>query len=130
MVRYLIKDKNNIKSIFRDAYYQAENLVNSGKEIELVLSETKSKRTTEQNKWLWAVYKHIVLFWTDTGFMPDNLDNKLKFINSDILHCWFKCRFDVKTTTKLSTEDIGKYIDKIQNLMVEQTDGEYEPIYP
>ena len=130
MVSYLIKDKNNIKSIFRDAYYQAENLVNSGKEIELVLSETKNKRTTEQNKWLWAVYKHIVLFWTDTGFMPDNLDKKLKFINSDILHCWFKCRFDVKTTTKLSTEDIGKYIDKIQNLMVEQTDGEYEPIYP
>ena len=95
-----------------------------------MLSETKNKRTTEQNKWLWAVYKHIVLFWTDTGFMPDNLDKKLKFINSDILHCWFKCRFDVKTTTKLSTEDIGKYIDKIQNLMVEQTDGEYEPIYP
>lgn len=125
-----ISNIQELKPVFREIYNQAEALVISGKEINLILSEQKNKRTIEQNKWLWAVYKNIVLFWTDTGFMPDNLDKKLKFINSDILHCWFKCRFDVKTTTKLSTEEIGKYIDKIQNLMVEQTDGEYEPIYP
>lgn len=125
-----IQNESQINYVFKTVYNQASNLLKSGKEVDLIVSEIKNKRTVEQNKWLWAVYKHIVIFWTDTGFMPDNLDKKLKFINSDILHCWFKCRFDVKTTTKLSTEDIGKYIEKIQNLMVEQTNGEYEPIYP
>ena len=125
-----IQNESQINYVFKTVYNQASNLLKSGKEVDLIVSEIKNKRTVEQNKWLWAVYKHIVIFWTDTGFMPDNLDKKLKFINSDILHCWFKCRFDIKTTTKLSTEDIGKYIEKIQNLMVEQTNGEYEPIYP
>ena len=125
-----ISNIQELKPVFRSIYNKAEALVVAGKEVNLTLSEQKNKRTVEQNKWLWAVYKNIVLFWTDTGFMPDNLDKKLKFINSDILHCWFKCRFDVKTTKKLSTIEFGEYIEKIQQLMIEQTQGEYEPIYP
>lgn len=85
-------------------------------------------RTLEQNKYLYAIYKHIVEFCDQTGFMPDNLN--IKFINSDFLHEYFKARFDVKTTTKMSTIEFTEYTDKIQLLMINQTNGIYDPIYP
>jgi hypothetical protein len=85
-------------------------------------------RTLEQNNYLYAIYKHIVEFCDQTGFMPDNLN--IKFINSDFLHEYFKARFDVKTTTKMSTIEFTEYTDKIQLLMINQTNGIYDPIYP
>lgn len=77
---------------------------------------------------MWAVYKNIVLFWTETGFVPDDL--KVRFLNTKFLHEYFSARFDVHTTTKLNTVEMMEYIDKIQQLMSEQTKGEYEPIIP
>lgn len=85
-------------------------------------------RTLEQNNYLHAIYKHIVEFCDQTGFMPDNLN--IKFINSTFLHEYFKARFDVKTTTKMSTIEFTEYTDKIQLLMINQTNGIYDPIYP
>jgi hypothetical protein len=86
-------------------------------------------RTLEQNKYLYAIYKHIVEFHQEHDtFMIDNLP--LKFISSDFLHAYFKARFDVKTTTKMSTIEFTEYTDKIQLLMINQTNGIYDPIYP
>jgi hypothetical protein len=86
-------------------------------------------RTLEQNKYLYAIYKHIVEFHQEHDtFMIDNLP--LKFISSDFLHAYFKARFDVKTTTKMSTKEFTEYTDKIQLLMINQTNGIYDPIYP
>ncbi len=85
-------------------------------------------RSTEQNRYLFAIYKHIVEFWRETGFAPDGL--RLRFITSDFLHEYFKARFDLKTTTKMSTAEFMNYTDGIQNLMIEQTKGAYDPIYP
>ena len=55
---------------------------------------------------------------------------KVRFLNSDLLHEYFKARFDVKTTTKMTTADFSTYTDSIQLLMTEQSGGEYQPIYP
>lgn len=55
---------------------------------------------------------------------------KLRFLSSEFLHEYFKARFDLKTTTKLSTAEFMNYTDSIQNLMLEQTFGHYDPIYP
>lgn len=86
-------------------------------------------RTLEQNKYLYAIYKHIVEFHQEHDtFMIDNLP--LKFISSDFLHAYFKARFDIKTTTKMSTKEFTEYTDKIQLLMINQTNGIYDPIYP
>lgn len=86
-------------------------------------------RTLEQNKYLYAIYKHIVEFHQEHDtFMIDNLP--LKFISSDFLHAYFKARFDIKTTTKMSTIEFTEYTDKIQLLMINQTNGIYDPIYP
>lgn len=86
-------------------------------------------RTLEQNKYLHAIYKHIVEFHQEHDrFMIDDLP--LKFVSSDFLHAYFKARFDVKTTTKMSTKEFTEYTDKIQFLMINQTNGVYDPIYP
>lgn len=85
-------------------------------------------RSKAQNDYLWSVYSNIVKFWEQTGFMPDGL--KLNYINSKFLHEYFKARFDIKTTTKLTTAEFCEYTDKIQQLMTEQSKGNYDPIYP
>lgn len=103
-------------------------LANSINGISIDIKKYQRNRTTEQNRYLWAIYSHIVDFHNSTGFIPDGLT--LNFINSDFLHEYFKARFDVKETKKLSTSEFCDYTDKIQNLMTEQSKGEYDPIYP
>ena len=96
--------------------------------IVIDIKKNQRKRTVEQNKYLWAIYKNIVDFYNETGFIPDDL--KVKTINSDFLHEYFKARFDVKETKKLTTVEFCEYTDKIQLLMTEQSKREYDPIYP
>lgn len=96
--------------------------------IQVEIRKQCKKRTPEQNRLLWAIYQNIVRFWNETGFIPDSLP--VKFVNSDFLHEYFKLRFDTPTTTKLTTAEMMDYCDRIQNLMIEQTHGEYEPIVP
>lgn len=96
--------------------------------IDIEVKKHARKRTTDQNAYLWAIYQNIVKFYNETGFTPDNI--KVRFLNSDLLHEYFKARFDVKTTTKMTTADFSTYTDGIQLLMTEQSGGEYQPIYP
>lgn len=123
-------EKFNLDVCFKSLRQQAELLLEKHKGIDISIKEHKNKRTLEQNAWLWLVYGHIFDFYNETGFMPDNLQEHLKFINPEIIHEWFKCKYGVKSTTKLSTKEIGEYIEKIQTDMIEQSFGEYEPIYP
>ncbi len=103
-------------------------LNNASYGIDIDIKNHVKTRSIEQNRYLWGIYKHIVEFWNETGFVPDGL--KLRFITSDFLHEYFKARFDLKTTTKMSTAEFMNYTDGIQQLMLEQTKGVYEPIYP
>jgi hypothetical protein len=96
--------------------------------VDIDIKKHVKNRSLEQNNYLWGIYANIVKFFETTGFVPDGL--QVKFINSDFLHAYFKARFDVKTTTKMTTAEFAQYTDKIQNLMLEQSKGEYEPIYP
>lgn len=103
-------------------------IANSPRGITIDVKKTQRNRTTEQNRYLFAIYKHIVEFYNQTGFIPDNLP--INGINSDFLHQYFKARFDIKETKNMNTVDFCGYTDKIQLLMTEQTKGEYDPIYP
>lgn len=96
--------------------------------VKIDIKAMSKNRTIPQNSYMWAVYDHIVKFCETTGFIPDSLP--VRFVNSDFLHAYFKSRFNVPTTTKLSTIEIMEYCDSIQLLMTEQSFGEYEPIYP
>lgn len=103
-------------------------IANSPRGITIDVKKTQRNRTTEQNRYLFAIYKHIVEFYEQTGFIPDNLP--INGINSDFLHQYFKARFDVKASSQMNTVEFCAYTDKIQLLMIEQTKGEYDPIYP
>lgn len=119
----------SIEGILQFIRPKIEQLLSSSKYgITICVSPQVRRRSIEQNRYLWGIYSHIVQFFSDTGFIPDALN--VKFINSDFLHAYFKARFDVKETKKMSTADFCKYCDQIQQLMIEQSHGEYDPIYP
>ncbi len=118
-----------VEDVLRFIRPKLQAMLNNAKYgVDVEIKEHTKTRTTDQNRYLWAIYKNIVEFWNATGFIPDGL--QLRFITSDFLHEYFKARFDLKTTTKMSTAEFTKYTDGIQQLMIEQTKGAYEPIYP
>ena len=96
--------------------------------ISIEIKKYQRNRTNEQNRYLFAIYKHIVEFYEQTGFIPDNLP--VNNLTTDFLHQYFKARFDVKASSSMNTVDFCGYTDKIQLLMTEQSKGEYDPIYP
>lgn len=123
-----IMSLTQLKPTFRALYNQAEELLKQGKVVEASVEIFHRLRTIKQNKFMWAVYKNIVLFWSDTGFVPDGL--KVKFVNTKFLHSYFSARFDIHTTTSLNTVEMMDYVDKIQQLMDEQTNGAYPKLIP
>jgi len=119
----------NIDGVLKTIKPKIEALLNACKHgIDIEVKQSTKERTSPQNRFLWAVYKNIVEFHYQTGFIPDN--QPLKFIHSDFLHHYFKARFDIKSTAKLSTTEFMEYADKIQLLMTEQSGGSYDSIYP
>lgn len=121
-------ERSSLDLCFRSLRQQAELLLNKHKGIDITIKEHKNKRTLPQNDWLWLVYKHIVDFYNETGYFLDGL--QLRFCNTDLVHEYCKARYGIKSTTKLSTKEIGEYIETIQRDLVEQSSGQYEPIYP
>ena len=104
-------------------------LQNSPNGISIDIKKYQRNRSLEQNKYLWAVYKHIVQYHLDNPkFRIDDLP--VRFVNSDFLHLYLKARFDIKETKTLTTAEFTQYVDNIQLLMTEQTKGNYDPIYP
>ena len=119
----------NINGILAYIKPTIEAIFNSSSNgIDIEIKKHTRKRTLPQNDYLWAVYKHIYEFYLETGFIPDEL--KIKFIDTDFLHEYFKARFDVKSTKNLTTAEFSRYVDSIQLMMTEQTKGRYKPIYP
>lgn len=90
----------------------------------------RKQRSLEQNRYMWAVFENIAMFYFNTGFMPDNLHNSLKFFNKDIAKMWFCAKYDIKHTSGINTKEMVDFIDRVQQDMVEQTKGEYVPIIP
>lgn len=116
-------------SIFKAIQPNLVAMLNNAKYgIDISIKPHTRTRTNEQNRLLWEIYNHIVKFYDDTGFVIDGL--RVNFLTADFLHEYFKARFGLKTTTKLSTKDFSEYIAKIQLAMIEQSKGEYEALYP
>ena len=96
--------------------------------IELSLRARKKRRSVQQNRYLMAVMQNIVQFYQETGFRPDDIPDWA--MRTDVLKEFFKHRFGVPHTRKLSTKEFGEFVDKIQHMMLEQSNGEYEVIIP
>ena len=110
--------KPKLEVVIKNCHYQ----------YSIDIKNCKKKRTIDQNSYMWAIFDHIVKFNHATGFIPDSLN--LNFITADFLHEYFKARFDVKQTKDMDYDTHWDFCQQIQQLMIEQTKGEYDPIYP
>lgn len=92
--------------------------------IDIEIKPHKTKRSIEQNKFLFAVLSEIVKFYNETGFMPQGCQSWM--MRTDIQQFYWKSRFGIEHSSKLDTAEFTKFIDFIQQTMVEETGGEYE----
>lgn len=92
--------------------------------IEIAIIQHKSKRSVSQNNFLMCIMTHIVKLYITTGFMPAGCQPWM--MRTDVQKAYWKARFGVEQTSKMSTAEFTKFIDFIQNTMVEETQGNYE----
>ena len=96
--------------------------------IQIEIRPHRKPRTFKQNRFLMEIMQHIVRFYHETGFKPDNIHDWC--MRTDVLKEFFKARFAVKSTTKLSTKEFIEFTDNIQRMMQEQSHGEYIVLDP
>ena len=125
----IIHNLEELEEFIRRLRQQAElTLVYNPLKVEVKIYQ--KTRSLEQNRYMWAVFQHIADFYQETGFMPDNLNNSLKFFNKDVAKIWFCAKYDVPHTSSENTKQMVDFIDAVQADMIQQTKGEYQPIYP
>jgi hypothetical protein len=96
--------------------------------IDIMILPHKKQRTYRQNQFLAAILQNIIRFYQVSGFAVDGLP---QWAMSDmVLREYFKQKFGVASTAKLSTAEFGQYCDQIQQLMIKQSRGNYTPIIP
>jgi len=96
--------------------------------LEVNIKPFKPLRSHPQNRFMHEVFANIVRFYNETGFIPDSLPKWV--MNTDALKIYFKAKFGVIETARLSRSEMVEFIDNIQRLMVEQSAGEYEILNP
>lgn len=92
--------------------------------ISVEIKPHKQQRSNEQNKFLMAILCQLVKFHNETGFMPQGCDRWM--MRTDILKEYYKARYGIEYTHKLSTAEFTKFIDFIQQSLVEESQGEWE----
>lgn len=92
--------------------------------IDIEIRPHKHQRSNQQNRFLMAIMVAIVKFYHETGFMPSGLSAWA--MRTDILKEYWKARLGVENTHKLDSTAFGHFIDEIQRIMVEETNGEWE----
>jgi hypothetical protein len=125
----IIKDKQQLIDWIDRFKTQAEVMLEYNP-IKIEFEVYRQTRTLQQNKYMWSVFQHIADFYQETGFMPDRLEKNLKFFNKDVAKVWFSAKYDIHHTSTTNTKEMVDFIDSVQNDMIQQTKGEYEPIYP
>lgn len=92
--------------------------------IDVEVKPHKQIRSNEQNRFLMVVLRELVHFYHETGYMPPEC--KKWHMRVDILKEYWKDRFGIEHTSKLSTKEFTDFIDGIQRELVEDTCGEWE----
>lgn len=81
-----------------------------GKRVEVVLRQEKSKRSDQQNKYMWGVVYEILS--DKTGYTPEEIHAIMKFKFLRIMD--ERNNEYVRSTTKLNTAEMEIYLDKIK----------------
>lgn len=96
------------------------------KGIDIEIKPHKQPRSNEQNRFLMVIMGALVKFYHETGFMPAGCQAWM--MRTDIQKEYWKARFGIVSTAKLSTAEFTQFIDNIQRQLVEETQGEWEII--
>jgi len=86
---------------------------NEGKDVRVQIGPYQNKRTTRQNSYLWGVvYAEIA---ADTGYSTEDIHEamKAKFLPRNFVDIGNEEIRVPKSTTTLSTDEFGKYVDQI-----------------
>jgi hypothetical protein len=94
--------------------------------IDVSIKPHQNPRTNQQNRFLAVIIMAQIRFFHDTGFMASGLQPWMH--QSEILRFYWKNRFGIDTSAKLSTKGMTEYIDFIQNTLVEESNGEWQVI--
>lgn len=85
-----------------------------GKNVKLVMTESKKQRTIKQNSYLWGVvYTFIAV---ETGHTTEEIHTFMKkqFLPRDFITIGKQDQEIEKSTTDLSTKEMNEYIEKIR----------------
>lgn len=96
--------------------------------VDVDIKPHKNPRSNAQNRFLMAILVALVRFYHETGFMPQGLSAWA--MRTDILKEYYKARFGVISTAKLSAKAFGEFVDSVQQSLVEETGGEWEVLEP
>ena len=105
------------------AVYQA-----SKNGIDVEIKPHKNQRSNQQNRFLMAILVALVRFHQETGFIPAGLSAWA--MRTDVLKVYYKHRFGVGASSKLDTQAFGRFIDSIQQSLVEESNGQWEILTP
>lgn len=83
-----------------------------GMQIEIFITEPTKKRSTRQNRMLWAFYKPMSDY---TGYTEEELHELMKaeFIGVETFHVGENVFLRPKTSTRLTTKGFTKFLEKI-----------------
>lgn len=87
-----------------------------------------NQRTNQQNRFLMAILVALVRFHQETGFCPPGVSPW--GMRVDVLKVYYKDRFGVGKSSRLSTKTFGEFVDSIQRSLVEETSGEWQLLEP
>ena len=107
-------------------YHAVKSSAPHGLDVEL--RPHRRQRSNEQNRFLMAILTALVRFYHSTGFIPLGLSPWA--MRTDILKEFYKARFGVVSTAKLSTKAFGEFVDNIQQSLLQETNGEWELLEP
>lgn len=109
-----------------DTQYRALGYQKSGYSVEI--RPQVKLRSNNQNRFLYAILVALLRFYEKTGFRPASVSDW--GMRVDVLKIYYKARFGVAKTSKLNTKDFGEFIDRIQQSLVQETNGEWEILEP
>ena len=96
--------------------------------IDITIKPHKSLRSIQQNRFFSVIIIAQIRMYHDTGFMAKGLEPWMH--QQEILRFYWKARYGIEHSSKLSTKAFGEFIDFIQKTLLEESNGNWEILTP
>lgn len=117
-----IASSAQLQPTFRAMFNQAKVMLDSGKSVDVEVTEHKHRRTSEQNAYYWLFNGQLADFLNNAGLSYG--EHQLPY-TGELIHEINKKLFGIKTTTKLGTGEFCRYMDKLLMFWQQKTGGAF-----